>query len=321
MSLAIDIFHYIIALLIVGIILWLMIKIHLYFSKDNINLLEQPPNQNVNTHHLGNQRHSNQNRTKQNNKYITKFIDDNCFDKSCHYNACFTDSGFDADKSTNLTSVVERTTIKSKMTPTTKYKLMSLDNIFVPSMFNSTYCDLVFSTYYDFPDRYVLFNRINKYNRDLCKAIRIRSYYFNPNTYFELKYNGVKIRTMINWQMDIINPDEIKPEYKELVLDLLDKIKNKDMKEIFKNKYKRLSFVYKGDPSIRMTIDTNLTYIVNGQENEVNFDILEVKYPNDMDISTIYSFFSEINELANTNIEFKKFSKMEYGYFHFMKRS
>jgi SPX domain protein involved in polyphosphate accumulation len=105
------------------------------------------------------------------------------------------------------------------------------------------------------------------------------------------------------------------------VLDLLDKIKNKDMKEIFKNKYKRLSFVYKGDPSIRMTIDTNLTYIVNGQENEVNFDILEVKYPKDMDISTIYSFFSEINELANTNIEFKKFSKMEYGYFHFMKRS
>jgi hypothetical protein len=34
-----DIIHYIIGLVIVGFLGWFLIKIHLYFSKDNINIL------------------------------------------------------------------------------------------------------------------------------------------------------------------------------------------------------------------------------------------------------------------------------------------
>jgi hypothetical protein len=31
-----DLIHYLIGLVIVGLLVWLLIKIHLYFSKDNI---------------------------------------------------------------------------------------------------------------------------------------------------------------------------------------------------------------------------------------------------------------------------------------------
>jgi hypothetical protein len=34
-----DIIHYIIGLVIVGFLVWLLIKTHIYFSKDNINIL------------------------------------------------------------------------------------------------------------------------------------------------------------------------------------------------------------------------------------------------------------------------------------------
>ena len=34
-----DIIHYIIGFVIVGFLVWLLIKTHIYFSKDNINIL------------------------------------------------------------------------------------------------------------------------------------------------------------------------------------------------------------------------------------------------------------------------------------------
>lgn len=35
----VDLFHYLIGLLIVGILVWCLIKIHLYFSKDNVPIM------------------------------------------------------------------------------------------------------------------------------------------------------------------------------------------------------------------------------------------------------------------------------------------
>jgi len=37
-----DIIHYLIGLIIVGFIVWAFIKIHLYFSKNNIPILIEP---------------------------------------------------------------------------------------------------------------------------------------------------------------------------------------------------------------------------------------------------------------------------------------
>ena len=39
---------------------------------------------------------------------------------------------------------------------------------------------------------------------------------------------------------------------------MIRKIKSGEMKELFYNEYKRFSFIYKNDPSIRMTIDTDI---------------------------------------------------------------
>jgi hypothetical protein len=246
------------------------------------------------------------------------FLDLSCTKKKCFnaYEPCYSANGFDVNQSGILNNIIERTTVKAIMNLEDKYKLMNLSQYLTPSMMNGTFCDIVFSSYYDFPDRYHTLNRIFKTKKDISKAIRIRHYHFEPNTYFELKYDGVKIRTMIDNEYNILNPEKIDPKYKELVMSLLDKIKSGDLKLLFKNTYKRLSFIYKENSSIRMTMDTAIEFDYKGDQTYTDFDIFELKYPKDMEYSTITEYMDEINEKANTNLEFRDFSKVEYIYHH-----
>ena len=66
-------------------------------------------------------------------------------------------------------------------------------------MLNGTFCDVLYTTYYDYADFSVLKNRVYNLNMPLTKCIRIRKYHFQPGTYFEVKYTGgTKIRILID---------------------------------------------------------------------------------------------------------------------------
>ena len=210
---------------------------------------------------------------------------------------------------------IDRKTLKCVMKPETKYKLIGLNNIFTPSMFNGTYCDMLYTTYYDYKDLSVLKNRINQLNFPIAKCVRIRRYKFNPNIYFEIKYSGgTKIRALIDEDCNLLEPEAIDEEYKDVIVSLLEKIKDNTMVPLFDNIYKRLSFIYKNNPSIRMTLDTNIEYSHKNIYNKHNLDILEIKLPIDNSDSENNKYLKEINDIAGTNLHFEPFSKFDYYY-------
>lgn len=210
---------------------------------------------------------------------------------------------------------IDRKTLKCVMKPETKFKLIASKNIFTPSMFNGTYCDMLYTTYYDYKDLLVVKNRVNHLNLPIAKCVRIRRYKFNPNIYFEIKYSGgTKIRALIDEDCNLLDPSIIDEEYKEVIIGLLEKIKEKTMVPLFDNIYKRLSFIYKNDPSIRITLDTNIEYSHKYLYNKHNLDILEIKLPIDNNDSENNKYLREINDTAGTNLKFERFSKFDYYY-------
>jgi len=212
---------------------------------------------------------------------------------------------------------IERKTYKCILEPDDKNKLLKLDYIFKPSMMNGSYCDMLYTTYYDYEDLTVMKNRINQLNLPISKCIRIRHYHFNPNIYLEIKYpGGTKIRALINKQYELLEPEKIDEQYRELLIDLIDKIKNNSIKPIFNNTYKRLSFIYKNNPDFRITLDTNIEFFHNNLYHHMKDDILEIKIPTNISVNEANNYLSEINKLAGTKLMFKQFSKFEYYYYN-----
>ena len=215
----------------------------------------------------------------------------------------------------NIDSKIDRKTLKCVMDPDVKHKLLTLSNIFVPSIFNGTYCDILYTTYYDDTNLSFLKNRMENMNLPMAKCVRIRRYQFNPNIYFEIKHpGGTKLRALIDTKYNLLEPDIIDPEYKESIIMLLEKIKNKQMIPLFENTYKRLSFIYKRNPDIRMTIDTNIEYVHKNIYGKNDKDILEMKLPETINMTEAKEYIREINHLANTNLKFEVFSKFDYYY-------
>jgi len=211
---------------------------------------------------------------------------------------------------------IERKTLKCVLDPTDKHKLLKLENIFVPSLMNGTFCDIVYTTYYDYTDFTLLKNRVNNLNMPLTKCIRIRKYHFQPGTYFEIKYNGgTKIRALINDDYDLLEQDLIDGEHKEMIVSILDKIKSNKINPIFSNSYKRMSFVYKNNPSLRITIDSNIEFFHNTIYNIMDNDILEFKIPTSTSINDAIQYIDEINKLSGLSLTYSEFSKFEYYYY------
>ena len=211
---------------------------------------------------------------------------------------------------------IERKTLKCILDPTDKHKLLKLENIFVPSLMNDTFCDIVYTTYYDYDDFIVLKNRINNLNMPLTKCIRIRKYHFQPGTYFEVKYKGgTKIRTLIDDDYNLLEPDIIDEEHKEMIVSILDKIKSNKISPIFSNSYKRMSFIYKNNPSLRITIDSNIEFFHNNIYNIMDNDILEFKIPTSTSIYHAIQYIDEINRLSGLSLKYSEFSKFEYYYY------
>jgi hypothetical protein len=181
---------------------------------------------------------------------------------------------------------------------------------------NDTFCDIVYTTYYDYDDFIVLKNRINNLNMPLTKCIRIRKYHFQPGTYFEVKYKGgTKIRTLIDDDYNLLEPDIIDEEHKEMIVSILDKIKSNKISPIFSNSYKRMSFVYKNNPSLRITIDSNIEFFHNNIYNIMDNDILEFKIPTSTSIYHAIQYIDEINRLSGLSLKYSEFSKFEYYYY------
>jgi hypothetical protein len=67
---------------------------------------------------------------------------------------------------------------------------------------------------------------------------------------------------------------------------------------------------------MRITIDTNIEFFKNQLYNIMNTDILEFKIPNSVSIGEAEQFLREINMLADTKLQFSKFSKFEYYYYN-----
>ena len=227
---------------------------------------------------------------------------------------CYSPNGY--VYSDSLSDKIERKTLKCVLNTDDKYKLLKLENIFVPSLMNGTFCDILYTTYYDFNDFTLLKNRIQGLNMPLTKCIRVRHYHFQPGTYFEIKYNGgTKIRALIDSNYNLLEEDKLEKEYKDTITNILEKIKSKKVNPIFENVYKRMSFIYKNDPTIRITIDTNIEFFHNSIYQMMDKDVLEIKIPINNNIYKAQEYLREVNELAGTNLEYKPFSKFEYYYY------
>jgi hypothetical protein len=250
---------------------------------------------------------------KQNNHFL--FTD--CKKGICYNNLekCYAVNGYVySDNSSD--KKIERKTMKCILNSEDKYKLTRLDNIFVPSIMNGTFCDILYTTYYDYNDFTVLKNRFYNLNMPLTKCIRIRRYHFQPGIYFEIKYNGgTKIRALIDENFNLLEKDKLDEEYKDIIVSILDKIKDKKVNPIFQNTYKRMSFIYKNDPSMRMTIDSNIEFFHNNLYNVMEKDILEFKMPYSVSIDLANQYLQEINHFAGTNLVYAPFSKFEYYYY------
>ena len=66
--------------------------------------------------------------------------------------------------------------------------------------------------------------------------------------------------------------------YDNIATELMTKIKSGEMPELMFNEYKRFSFLYKSNQSIRMTIDTNISVKHLDHIEDLPFDILEIRY-------------------------------------------
>ena len=234
-----------------------------------------------------------------------------CIKNQDNVTMCQSENAYISEKEKLLDSkneLLERETIKSVITPQVSAKLMKQHNIFRPSMMYGTFCNNIYTTYYDFTECSYNNNIFEHVNKEDIKRVRIRHYYFDPNSFFEIKYKKHKIRVQIDCDFNILDQEKLDPNYKQLVVTMLRKIKSGEMKELFYNEYKRFSFIYKNDPSIRMTIDTNIKIKYMNLEQTLDFNILEVKYPVDIPEKRIHQYFDEID----ADIEFTDFSKVDY---------
>lgn len=249
---------------------------------------------------------------KQNNHFLFA----SCKKGICYDNLekCYSVNGY--VYSDNSLDKIERKTLKCILNSEDKYKLTKLDNIFVPSIMNGTFCDILYTTYYDYNDFTILKNRFNNLNMPLTKCIRIRRYHFQPGVYFEIKYNGgTKVRALIDENFNLLEEDKLDEEYKDTIVSILDKIKAKKVNPIFENTYKRMSFIYKNEPSMRITIDSNIEFFHNNLYNVMEKDILEFKMPYSVSLDLANKYLHEINNIAGTNLIYAPFSKFEYYYY------
>jgi hypothetical protein len=214
-------------------------------------------------------------------------------------------------------SFIERKTVKCVLDQDETNKLMQQESIFVPSLMDDTFCDVLYTTYYDYSDLSVMKNRVCNLHMPITKCIRIRRYHFEPNIYFEIKYfGGTKIRAQIDGKYQLIEPETVSDEYIDTIKNILKKIQTKKLMPIFRNTYKRYSFIYKNNPNMRMTIDTNIEFSQNYIYNKMDKNILEIKIPNTISVGQIEEYIKEIMKNTGVKLNFVNFSKFEYYYYN-----
>jgi hypothetical protein len=203
------------------------------------------------------------------------------------------------------TQHIQRKVYKCILNSKETNKLLNIKDILVPSMIDNTYCDYLTTYYYNIKD-FTLTSQYNPYHR-----IQIRTYVFNPNQYLELKTLNNKIRFKIK-NYELINIHKIEEKYIKPIQIFLLKVKNKKIKPLFINTYKRYSFIYLRNPDIRITIDTNITFTKTKFTHTIKENIMEIKVPYNISINEIHKYIQNMNNSIEGQIKLQSFSKVKY---------
>jgi hypothetical protein len=189
-------------------------------------------------------------------------------------------------------TTIERKTKKMIFNDYSKNKLLKTRDLLVPSIVNGSYCDINYSTYYFIPKN--VYDKSYKYSDYRNLKIRIRHYHFLPGIFFEVKFTGVKIRVEIDPNYNILSNYPEEEKYKKLLNNLLELMRSGKTKVLCTTKYKRFSYVYYYDKTVRITLDTEIEY--NSRRYD-NLNILEIKYPLDSNTQIVEDIINRCRKL------------------------
>ena len=79
-----------------------------------------------------------------------------------------------------------------------------------------------------------------------------------------------------------------------------------------------MSFIYKGNPSIRITIDSNIEFFCNNLYHLMEMDVIEFKIPKNITFQECQLMINEISSLTNIPLKYTSFSKFEYFYYNYL---
>lgn len=187
--------------------------------------------------------------------------------------------------------------------------ILTMKNCLTPSYFNKNFKEINYTSYYDFENRDILYNRTYNLNNN-PSVIRIRSYENKDDCYFELKWPGKKVRVLIDKNLNLLDTKYSDKEVKKY----LELIKTNKIKEVFKNRYERASYYLTNDPNIRITIDRHLVFFVYEKQYPFENNIIEFKIPKSYTQNQLNSIKKNFSKICNINLNFINYSKFEYGY-------
>ena len=205
---------------------------------------------------------------------------------------------------------IERICLKSFLSPH-EFSSISKNSCLIPSYLNGRTLETNYTTYFEYPNQDIYINRIY-HNKSLPAVIRIRSYMHTTEKYLELKYNGVKIRGLLDSDNNLLSTENYKD--KKILYKYLKEIKTGEIKPVVSNSYDRYSFTLNKYPDIRITIDAHLMYDIKGSTYTFDQYIIELKIPKSYSQQDIDKINNYLKSQCGLHLDFVKFSKFDYGY-------
>lgn len=205
---------------------------------------------------------------------------------------------------------IERICLKSFLSPH-EFSTISKNSCLIPSYLNGRTLETNYTTYFEYTNQDIYINRIY-HNNSLPAVIRIRSYMHTTEKYLELKYNGVKIRGLLDAQNNLLSTENYKD--KKILYKYLNQIKTGELKSVLSNSYDRYSFTLNKFPDIRITIDAHLIYDIKGSTYTFDQYIIELKIPKSYSQNEIDRINKYLKSKCGLHLDYIKFSKFDYGF-------
>ena len=210
-------------------------------------------------------------------------------------------------------NVIERICLKCFISPH-HTKIIYNSTCFISSVYEGSSQDINYTTYYDYIDRSIYINRSYYRNTDIPSVVRIRSYQKTTNKYLELKWKGIKIRGLLDTNLDLIEDKNRSNKEHVNLMKYLHLIRSNEIIPVFSNSYKRASFILSRDRYVRATLDSDVIFNVNETTFIFPHNILELKIPKDYNKEKISDLKKSIESVCKLKVDFIKFSKFDHGY-------